>query len=467
MSDSFIHEFILKTHPHEKKVLDRDLEFARWLYNAVLQEGFKRLNLIKQSKLFQKVKKTKDYSYYRKADKFYKFSDYELQKFAIKTKNNCSIKEHLNTHICQKLATKAYISLNEYRRKKRGKPRYKKINRLKSFEGKSNETAIRFKDNKVHYKNLKLDIILDKKDKHKIQNHALSSKIKYLRLIKRKIKNKQIWFVQLILEGSPYIKEKNISQNEIIGIDIGPSTIAAYQDTHSFLDSFCSSLDPLHLNQKKLQRKLDRSLIALNPNNYNNDKTIKKKKLTWIKSNKYKKNQNKLFEVYRKLKVQRKRLHNKLANKIIRLANVIRLEKLSYKAFQKRYGRSVSHRAPSMFIQILKNKAENAGGRVEEINTYKTHLSQICHNCLRKEKKESKQRWHNCKCGINIQRDLYSAFLARFVENNILNIQECQKHFSGAKLLLEQAILRLNESAIGKQRLSSFGLKPKSERFAC
>lgn len=57
-----------------------------------------------------------------------------------------------------------------------------------------------------------------------------------------------------------------------------------------------------------------------------------------------------------------------------------------------------------------------------------------------------------------MQRDLYTAFLARFVENNILNIKECRKHFSGAKLLLEQAILRLNESAIGKQRLSSFGL---------
>lgn len=456
MSDSFVHELILKTTLHDKKVLDIRLEMARMLYNAVLNEGFIRLKLIRESKIFQKAKKTKDFKLYNEANKLYKFSDFDLQKFAIKTKNNCNIKDHLDTHVSQKIATRVYLALDRYRKKKGGKPRFKRENRFSSIEGKSNQAGIRFKNNKLLYKKLILNPIFANDE---IENHSLSCEIKYSRLIKRKVKDKIVWYLQLVLKGKPLIKNKNKSKNEIIGIDIGPSTIAMYQDNFSFLDSFCNQLKPHHLKFKNLQRKIDRSLREVNPNNYNSDKTVKKGFLTWVKSKSLKKNQSKLFEVFRKLKIFRKRLHGNLANKILIHGNIIRAEKLSYKSFQKSYGKSVGYRAPSMFMQILKRKAENAGGKVEDINTRLTCLSQICHNCLKKEKKSLNVRWHKCNCNIKpIQRDLYSAFLARFVENNILNIRKCQKHFPSAHLLLEQAILRLNQTAIGKLRLSSFGL---------
>ncbi|NGX49932.1 MAG: hypothetical protein K940chlam5_01539, partial [Candidatus Anoxychlamydiales bacterium] len=51
MSKTFIHEFLLKTTPKQEKILNIILELARYLYNAVLGEGLKRIKLIKESKL--------------------------------------------------------------------------------------------------------------------------------------------------------------------------------------------------------------------------------------------------------------------------------------------------------------------------------------------------------------------------------------------------------------------------------
>ena len=104
----------------------------------LLGEGLKRLKLIKDSKLSTKAKKEKNYKLYNDLNKLYDFSDYSLQSFAIKTKNSCNIKTHLDTHVCQKIATRAYLALDKYLKRKGGKPRFKNENRFSSIEGKSN-----------------------------------------------------------------------------------------------------------------------------------------------------------------------------------------------------------------------------------------------------------------------------------------------------------------------------------------
>jgi len=286
MSNSFIHELRLKTNPQEEKILNIIFELARYLYNAVLGEGLKRIKLIKESKKYAKAKKEKNYKLYNELNKFYEFSDYSLQKFAIKTKNNCNIKNHLDTHVCQKIATRAYLAIDRYSKKKGGKPRFKSKNRFSSIEGKSNVAGLKFKNNKLYYKKLVLDAILDEKDLYGVQSHALSKKIKFCRLIRKKIKNKNVFFVQLILEGNPLIKKKNQSKEAIVGLDIGPSTYAIAGDDVASLDAFCNELEPHHLKQKNLQRKMDRSLRAMNKENYNEDGTVKKKNLKPFKKSK-------------------------------------------------------------------------------------------------------------------------------------------------------------------------------------
>jgi len=306
-------------------------------------------------------------------------------------------------------------------------------------------------------------VIFDKKDNYGIQKHALLSKVKYCRIYKKSIKNKVKWFLQLILEGKPLIKEKNVSiKKGSVGIDIGPSTIAVVGEKDAFLEPFCKELDKLHLKKKKLQKKISRKFRLNNPENFDEKNAVKKGAKNWLKSNKIKKDQQEISEVFRKLKESRKRYHNKLSNRILKLGNYIKTEKLSFRAFQKIFGRSIGFRGPSSFLSKLKYKAENAGIKFDEFSTYKTCLSQICHNCLKKEKKPLSQRWHKCTCNINpTQRDLYTAYLSRFVENNTLNIDQAKQSWTGAHPLLEQAMLRLQQIASGKNYFASFGLNEK------
>ena len=81
------------------------------------------------------------------------------------------------------------------------------------------------------------------------------------------------------------------------------------------------------------------------------------------------------------------------------------------------------------------------------------------HGCGSIKKKKLSLRWHECECVVGpIQRDLYSAFLAGCVTSNKLDMSQATKLWPGAKPLLEQTISRVNQSAKGELRFSSFGL---------
>lgn len=142
----------------------------------------------------------------------------------------------------------------------------------------------------------------------------------------------------------------------------------------------------------------------------------------------------------------------------------IKTEDIPYKAWQKMYGKSMQVRAPSMFMSRLKRKAENAGGCFEEFPTQTTKLSQTCHICEQAVKKPLSQRWHVC-CGIEMQRDLYSAFLAKCVDTEIgsLDIARAKDLWQGMEPILCEAISRAKQTAIGKVRPASFGFKSQSQ----
>jgi hypothetical protein len=109
-------------------------------------------------------------------------------------------------------------------------------------------------------------------------------------------------------------------------------------------------------------------------------------------------------------KAHRKSLHGRLAHQLVRTGNTIITEKLSYKGWQKRYGKSVGRCAPGMLIDHLRRTVAKTGGTLHEVPTRSTKLSQFCHGCGKTVKKPLWQRLHQCACGIGpVQRDLYSA----------------------------------------------------------
>jgi hypothetical protein len=102
--------------------------------------------------------------------------------------------------------------------------------------------------------------------------------------------------------------------------------------------------------------------------------------------------------------------------------------------------------------------AESAGGKVYEMPTHSTKLSQTC-QCGRVKKKRLSERWHPCECGIEAQRDLYSAFLAAHVDpaTKLLDAGKAQDAWPGAQPLLRAAFEQATQRASGGPLPSSFG----------
>jgi len=467
MSDTFIHEIPLRTTPHDAAVLDTRLDAARQLYNACLRESLRRLDLMRESKQFQTARKIPKgklrNAAYKVAHNQHQFQEYSLHAFAAITKNACWIGVHLDINTVQKIASRAFAATEQHAYGGRGRPRFKRFGWLTSVEGKSNNMGIRWRDNHVVWSGLKLQPLFDLKDKHGLEAHALSSRLKYLRLVKRTDSSEARWSVQLVLDGTPHQKSKNTISDYTCGLDIGPSTIAAVGEDDALLAQFCSEVVQPWKEIMREQRAQDRSRRATNPDNYNTNGTVKKGSRKWHRSNRYKKRQDRIAECQRKLAATRKKQHGELCNKILSLGKIIKTEKLSYKSFQKNFGRSVAVRAPGMFVDLLTRKAANAGGTVEEQNTRTTKLSQTC-ICGRVEKKPLKQRHHACACGAEAQRDLFSGFLAKHCENHILDIRQAKNAWPAAEPLLRRAMSRLQETASRGPMPASFGLSRRQSR---
>ena len=465
MSDAFIHEIPLKATPHDLAVLDVRLEAARQLYNACLRESLRRLELMRESKQYQSATdlpkgKLRNAAFKAARDQF-QFQEYSVHTFAVRTKNACWIGDHLDVHVVQKIATRAFGATEQHAYGGRGRPRFKRFGWLTSIEGKSNAAGIRWRDGLVLWSGLKLQPLFDLKDKHGLEAHALASRVKYLRLVKRTESSEARWSVQLILDGKPHQKEKNTISDNICCLDIGPSTLAAVGEEDAILVQFCDGVIQPWKEIKREQRAQDRSRRATNPDNYNENGTVKKGSRKWHRSKRYKKRQERIAEWQRKLAATRKKQHGELCNKVLSLGKIVSTEKLSYKSFQKNFGRSVAVRAPGMFVDLLTRKAANAGGIVKEQNTWTTKLSQTC-ICGNVVKKPLKQRHHACSCGTEAQRDLFSGFLAKHCENHILDIRQTKTAWLAAEPLLRRAMSRLQEPANRGSIPASFGLRRQS-----
>ena len=86
-----------------------------------------------------------------------------------------------------------------------------------------------------------------------------------------------------------------------------------------------------------------------------------------------------MAEQHRRLAEHRKTLHGALANRLFGHGADAACEKLDYVPWQKNFPRSVRDRAPGLLVEVMRRKAESAGGdHLYEYNTKTTALSQTC-----------------------------------------------------------------------------------------
>jgi putative transposase len=385
---SFVCEVPLRVGPTEERLLAARLEAARALYNACLAEARIRWLLVKQSRAYQHArtlpKQTPERTEAFKAARAAQgFAEAALQAYAKECRHASGwIEEHLDAPVCQQVATRAYRAVLRVALGKAKRVRFKGRHQLDTVEGKSNEAGLVWRTDRVMWRGLTLCAYLPKGAKHDpVLAHRLAARVKYVRLVRRRMGERTRYCAQLICEGRPYQKPEHTLGEGTVGLDLGPSTFAVVSETEARLERFCAELDAQAPQTRREQRHLDRQRRANNPENYLPDGTVKKGwkgRRYWQESKRQRTTQARLANRQRKLAVHRKSLHGRLAHQIVREGSAFLLEKVSYRAWQRRYGRSVQRRAPGTLVEILTRLAESAGGTVIQVPTRSTKLSQTC-----------------------------------------------------------------------------------------
>ena len=435
---TFLLELPLVVNEGQATRIRGHLEAGRQFYNAVLSQGQRRLRRMQADPVWQEARAIpRTHTQERRAAfsalrERHGFSEYAFHDLARELRASW-LADHLDAVLAQTLATRAYHALNRVCVGEARRVRFKSRGRgLSSLENKRNDTGLRFvlqKPEEGHrgfliWKDDQLEAVIDWEDE--VVVHGLRQRIKYARLLQRRASSERAagadargfrYGVQLALEGVPHRKQKHAVGNDIIGADLGPSTIALVPRAgEASLAVFCEELAPDAQAIRRLQRRMDRQRRAANPEHYDERGRIKKqgkKRLRWKTSKSYERTRRRKATRERKLAAHRKSLHGHHVHAIVAVGNTVILEKISYKAWQKQYGKSVGLRAPGMFVEMLRRTVASTGGTLLEVPTRRAKLSQFCHGCGGVVKKPLSQRWHHCPCGVGpVQRDLYAAFLA-------------------------------------------------------
>ena len=251
--------------------------------------------------------------------------------------------------------------------------------------------------------------------------------IKVLTVVRRLVRGKYKYYLQMSIEGEKPQKGRTLGKGNV-GIDLGPTTVAVSGENVVSIDKLASKCDNIQEEITRLSRKIDRSRRANNPQNFNDDGTIKRGiKLVWSDSKRYKELRQELAELRRKQAAIRKQQHIDRANVLLKEGDTFIVEnnqisswttraketKLNEKTGKiqkkKRFGKSVANHAPSMFVSILENKVKSLGGEVVKVDT-KNAASQYDFTDNSFTKHELKERNVTLSNGDTHQRDMLAAF---------------------------------------------------------
>lgn len=484
---NFVVQFPLRTEKYQEDTLNKRFEIGRKIYTSLVTVSQKRYKEMIKTKKYRNLmsmltgNKKSDKLIWKRIGqmrKEYGLTEYSLHADVKEMQKH--FKKNIDSFTAQKIATTLWKSYDKLFYGNGKRVYYKKYGDMNSLEGKSNSTGIRFVDEHLVWNGLNIPVVIDWNNPYEYQ--AMQSEISYCRIVRKFIRNKYKFYVQVVFKGTPPTKF-NKETGEIkhflgegdVGLDIGTSTIAISSNTDVKLLILADKVQDIENEKRRLLRKMDRSRRATNPENYNEDGTVRKqgsKKVFWNKSNHYVKYQNKLKELYRKQTDVRKYQHECLANYIVSLGNNIYVEQMNFAGLQKksiktekdnsgkfkrkkRFGKSLANRAPAMLMTIINRKLTYYGLELIEINTFKAKASQFNHITGEYHKKSLSQRWNNLG-GIKIQRDLYSAFLIMNISDDLENfdIKKCNDRFDNFKILHDIEIDRLSNTLT----LSSMGI---------
>lgn len=322
---------------------------------------------------------------------------------------------------------------------------FKKYRDFETVCGKSNTNGAKFNTDSLTVEWLGLNLKCKLPKNSTYITEALNADVSYCEIQRKMFPNGWHYYANIYLKGDAPRKNMNIpDRSHVTGIDIGTSTVAAVSDNTAVLKELAPDCKKYNAKIIALQQSMDISKHISNPSKYKADGTIDKHNHDrWVFSNTYLKNRNRLKSLYRQKSAYIKQFHEETVKELLTDSVYFVTEEMCFKGLakrssktersetasnikqkdgvvrkihkfkrKKRFGKSLNNRAPAMFIQILKRKAELYGGGLYEVNTKAYRASQYNHATDEYVKCSLSERTKLID-GHTVQRDLYSAFLLK------------------------------------------------------
>jgi putative transposase len=138
-TSSFVCELPLMLVSDDERRLRIRLDCARQVYNAVLGESLKRLDLLRQSRGFQAARRLRGKvrrDAFRTLDVHFRLREYDLHAYATQF-SRYWLAQHLDANTIQTVASRAWNAVRHYQFGVRGRPRFKGKGQFHSVEGKT------------------------------------------------------------------------------------------------------------------------------------------------------------------------------------------------------------------------------------------------------------------------------------------------------------------------------------------
>jgi hypothetical protein len=346
------------------------------------------------------------------------------------------VREHLPAQETQNLGARAFDAVRLWHVGRKGKPRFKPAKRgLRSLAAKDGNGALRPKTDEAgrlvglqwgagFVIPIAAPALSGRRGKEQqaelaeIKALIAAGKVLSTRIVRTLINGRATYRMQVVCDGRP-TRRYPVGDGQV-SFDLGPSQIAvavarADGSWSGWVEPLADAIRLDTLRLRRTQRHLDRQHRAGSPDCFDGDGSHKWVRCGWRRSAPAQHTVMRVAELHRRLAEHRKTLHGCLANRLIARGTDIACERLGYVAWQKNFPRSVRDRAPGLLVEMLRRKAESAGGpQLYEYNPPTTALSQTC-LCGAKKKKPLSQRVRRCGCGIREDRDLFSAYLGLHV----------------------------------------------------
>ena len=468
-TSSYVVSVKLKLTESVENRLEKTFRVTSSAYNEALSFGLRRLEDLKQNSRYQELLELRKNNNHQvkeydkellKIRKMYHLTEFGLSAhLGQQRKKPNSPYQQLNSGELQVIAGQAYKVLEKviFYKIKPSNIRFRsKYDLNVSYRNRVDTTGTRIipSDRKgfayrlyIHKSTTFVDIPTKAFNNYQQMSLLKSEKIKYVQIIRKTIRGKHVYILQIVCQGFPMTKIKR--GDGTMGIDPGISTVAyVSKKSLALVDLVPKDVDRKEKLMKYLDRAIERCRRVNNPNCYNSNGTIKKGAKFKHPSNRQVRLQVRRIKSYRSLSEERKKIQGQLVNHLVSQASLIKIEDLNVKGLQrrskeirinpktnrpfskKRFGKSVFRAAPSSFRQLLQTRARQLGVDIEIINPKNLKPSQYNHLTKTFEKKTLSTRLYDLSDKwTSVQRDLYSAFLIGHIKNGSYQEEQIAQDF--------------------------------------